>query len=146
MKKTIVYILLAVLLAGIACACGDDLGIKRNYEFEVVHLPVQKRIKKGEVAEIRFQLVRSGFYQGAKYHLRYFQPDGKGELRMEDRTLLLPNDLYDLPKETFRMYYTSRSEDRQVIDLYFLDNFNNLFTLSFSFNNESDEEEISNSE
>lgn len=71
------------------------------------------------------------------------QPDGVGELRYDDGTLFLPNDLYDIEREVFRIYYTSRSEDSQVIDLYFIDNFGNMRTLNFSFNNDNkDAEEV----
>ena len=73
--------------------------------------------------------------------MRYFQPDGTGELKTEDGFIFKPNDLYEISKETFRLYYTSQSEDQQVIDLYFLDNFGNMVTLTFSFNNEPDEGE-----
>ena len=55
--------------------------------------------------------------------------------------VFLPNDLYEMPEETFRLYYTSGSSDQQVIDLYFLDNFGKMCTLSFSFSNENDNEE-----
>lgn len=92
--------------------------------------------------EIRCQLERSGRYENAKYYLRYFQPDGKGILRIDDGRVFLPNDSYDLTKETFRLYYTSQSEDQQVIDIYFFDNFGQKFTLSFNFNNTSDKEDI----
>ena len=71
--------------------------------------------------------------------MRYFQPDGKGELRMDDGTVFLPNDTYKLTKETFRLYYTSKSEDQQVIDIYFEDNYQNTYQLSFSFNNDNSE-------
>ncbi|MFR3216442.1 MAG: DUF3872 domain-containing protein [Dysgonomonas mossii] len=141
MRKLLVYTLYTLSLVVIACACSDNIDIKRDYEFEVLHLPVQKRIKKGETAEIRCQLVRSGNWEDARYYMRYFQPDGNGELKTEDGMVFKPNDLYEMTKETFRLYYTSQSEDQQVIDLYFLDNFGNMFTLSFSFNNESDKEE-----
>jgi hypothetical protein len=125
----------------IACACSDDLDIKCDYEFEVHHLPVQKKIKKGETAEIRLQLVKSGNWDEAKFYMRYYQPDGKGELKTEEGMVFVPNDLYEMGKETFRLYYTSQSEDQQVIDLYFLDDFGKMFTLSFSFSNENDKEE-----
>jgi len=141
MKKWITYILFSLSLLVIACACSDNLDVKRDYEFEVHHLPVQKRIKKGETAEIRLQLVKLGHWDDAKFYMRYFQPDGKGELKTEEGMVFVPNDLYEMGKETFRLYYTSHSEDQQVIDLYFLDGFGKMFTLSFSFNNESDEED-----
>ena len=104
-------------------ACSDKLDVQQMYEFDLATLPVQTTIVKGEEAEIRCQLVRSGEYQDTKYFIRYFQPTGKGELRMENGTVLLPNDLYLLPEETFRLYYRSFGTDQQKIDIYILDSF-----------------------
>lgn len=107
-------------------ACSDKLDVQQMYEFDLATLPVQTTIVKGEEAEIRCQLVRSGEYQDTKYFIRYFQPTGKGELRMENGTVLLPNDLYPLPEETFRLYYRSLGTDQQKIDIYILDSFGRL--------------------
>lgn len=137
MRKIASYIIYTILIACIACACSDDIDIRMDYEFKVTHLPVPKKLKVGETAEIRCQLERSGRYDNAKYYLRYFQPDGKGELRMDDGTVFLPNDSYELTKETFQLYYTSESEDQAVIDIYFFDNMGNIFDLSFSFNHDN---------
>lgn len=141
MRKILKIALYTLSLIVITGACSDDIDIKQDYEFDVNYLPVQKSVKKGETAEIRLELVRSGRWKGAEYYMRYFQPDGTGELKTEDSLIFKPNDLYEISKETFRLYYTSQSEDQQVINLYFLDNFGNMVTLTFSFNNESDEEE-----
>ena len=73
--------------------------------------------------------------------IRYFQPDGKGKLEMDNGTVFLPNDLYPLEKETFRLYYTSASTDQQTIDIYIIDSFGQMQQVSFSFNNDSSEEE-----
>jgi len=142
MKSNIlVYVTFLVFVGGLLLvdSCSDELDIKNDYGFTVTHLPVPKRLKKGETAEIRFELVRSGNYANAKYYVRYFQPDGKGVLTLDGRTLI-PNDSYELKKETFRMYYTSQCEEQQVIDLTFHDNFRNEFELSFSFANDGKEE------
>lgn len=139
MRRIASYIIYTILIACIACACSDDIDIRQDYEFKVTHLPVPKKLKVGETAEIRCQLERLGRYDNAKYYLRYFQPDGKGELRMDDGTVFLPNDRYKLTKETFRLYYTSESEDQAVIDIYFEDNYQNAYQLSFSFNNDNSE-------
>ena len=72
--------------------------------------------------------------------MRYFQPDGKGKLEMDDGAVFLPNDLYPREKETFRLYYTSASTDQQTIDIYIIDSFGQMQQLSFSFNNDSNEE------
>lgn len=141
MKKFASYLIYAILIACIACACSDDIDIRQSYEFEVSHLPVPKKLKKGETAEIRCQLLRYGRYENTTYKLRYFQPDGKGTLKMDDETVFLPNDYYDLTKEVFRLYYTSSSEEQQVIDIYFFDNFGNSQMLSFSFNSDNSKEE-----
>ena len=85
-------------------ACDKELDIKQAYAFRLETMPVQTRIVRGETAEIRCTLVRAGKYDGARYTIRYFQPDGKGELRMDDGTLFLPNDRYPLTREEFRLY------------------------------------------
>ena len=122
-------------------ACSNKLDVQQMYEFDLATLPLQTTIVKGEEAEIPGQLVRSGEYQDTKYFIRYFQPTGKGELRMEDGTVLLPNDLYPLPEETFRLYYKSLDTDQQKIDIYILDSFVQVVQKSFAFNNEEDEKE-----
>lgn len=124
------------MLVAILCisACSDKLDVQQVYEFDLATLPVQTSIVKGEEAEIRCQLVRSGEYLDTEYFIRYFQPIGKGELRMEDGTVLQPNDLYPLPEETFRLYYKSLGTDQQKIDIYILDSFNQVVQKSFAFN------------
>lgn len=137
MRKIIVCALCTLSLF-MASSCSDNLDVQQNYGFRVEHLPVPKKLKQGEVAEIRCQLIRDGRWSDATYELRYFQPDGDGELRLNG-TQLKPNDLYTIEHETFRLYYTSRSEENQTLDLYFFDNFGNRSTLNFSFNNDNKE-------
>lgn len=133
--KTAILSLLAI--AGLLLSsCTDTLDIQQAYGFTVTSMPVQKRIKKGETAEIRCQINRTGRYDGAKYFLSYFQPDGTGSLMDDIQRVFSPNDFYELEKETFRLYYTSQSEDQQTIDLTFYDNFGQRFELSFTFNNQ----------
>lgn len=139
MTELIFTVGFALVAAVLLCACSDKLDIQQVYEFDLATLPVQTTIVEGGEAEIRCQLVRSGRYEGTEYFIRYFQPTGKGELRLEDGTVLLPNDLYPLPGETFRLYYKSLCTDQQTIDIYIVDSFNQIVTKSFSFNNETEE-------
>ena len=132
------YIVAALVLV---TACNDSLDIQQAYPFSIETLPVPKRLKVGETAEIRCPLVRGGYYQPTTYKIRYFQPDGKGKLEMDNGTVLLPNDLYPLEKETFRLYYTSASTDQQTIDIYVIDSFGQMQQLTLSFNNDNREEE-----
>ncbi|MDR0368146.1 MAG: DUF3872 domain-containing protein [Bacteroidales bacterium] len=142
MKNLIIKITTGIFLFALLfllSACNDELDIKQTYSFTVTNLPVQSRIKIGETAEIRLRLLREGYYKETKYFIRYFQPDGKGFLKMEDGTTLLPNDLYPLPSDTFRLYYTSACTTPQKIDIYVEDNFEQIAKLSFSFQNEKEE-------
>ena len=107
------YIVAALVLV---TACNDSLDIQQAYPFSIETLPVP-------------------------YKIRYFQPDGKGKLEMDNGTVLLPNDLYPLEKETFRLYYTSASTDQQTIDIYVIDSFGQMQQLTLSFNNDNKEEE-----
>ncbi|GAB6007789.1 TraQ conjugal transfer family protein [Dysgonomonas reticulitermitis] len=141
MRKIASYIIYTILIACIACACSSDLDLKQSYEFKVTHLPVPQKLKVGETAEIRCQIERSGYYQNTTYKLRYFLADGKGTLSLDDGTIFLPNDYYELDRETFRLYFTSGSDEQSNVDTYFFDSEGNSFTLRFSFNNDNSEEE-----
>lgn len=132
------YIVAALLLVS---ACNDNVDIQQSYPFRIETMPVPKKLKVGETAEIRCQLKRAGRYLPTTYQIRFFQPDGKGELKMDNGTLFLPNDFYTLEKETFRLYYTSASTDQQTLDVYVEDSFGQLVQLTFSFNNDSSKEE-----
>lgn len=122
-------------------ACDDELDVKQAYSFDLETMPVQKQIVVGKTAEIRCNLVREGEYNQASFTIRYFQPDGKGELRTDDGMLFAPNDRYPLEKFVFRLYYTSLSTDRQTIDIYIEDNFGQVVQKSFSFSTEREDED-----
>lgn len=144
MKKMFETIfVLGLMLTGILCvvACNSKLDVQQVYEFDMAILPVQNKIVAGEEAEIRCELIRGGVYQETEYYIRYFQPEGKGQLRLEDGTILLPNDLYPLEKEVFRLYYKSMSTDQQTIDIYIVDSHGQTIQKTFSFNNESQDKE-----
>lgn len=143
MKKMFETIMiLSLMVIGVICvsACSDKLDVQQVYEFDLATLPVQTEVVMGEETEIRCQLVRSGEYRDTRYFIRMFQTDGKGQLRLDDGTVLLPNDLYPLERETFRLYYKSLSTDQQTIDIYIIDSHRQMVQKTFSFNNEKKEE------
>lgn len=120
-------------------SCDSDLDIRQEYPFTVEAMPVADEIGAGNTVEIRLEIVPEGDFLGTVYTLRYFQPDGKGRLEMEDGTVLKPNDRYLLGEKRFRLYYTSESADEaQTIDLYFENNWGSLQRLSFDFNVDDD--------
>ena len=139
--------MMAILFLGLAAfllsACNDEMDVQQSYPFKVETLPVPTRIVKGETVEIRCELKREGRFSDARYTIRYFQPDGKGTLRMDDGVVSLPNDRYPLDREVFRLYYTSESENQQTIDIYFEDNSEpaQICQLTFDFNNEAEDED-----
>lgn len=144
MKKKIFNTLwiVGVLTFTVFClpACNRELDVQQSYDFVLQTMPVQKDIKKGETAEIRCVLRRGGNFADTKYTLRYFQPEGRGILKMDDGLVFKPNDRYLLTREEFRLYYTSQSADRQTIDVYLEDNFGKVQQLTFSFNNEKEDD------
>ena len=144
MKRSIlgaIWVMGVLSFAGFCLSsCTPELDVQQAYHFSLQTLPVQKDIIKGSVAEIRCSLKAEGDFKDTRYTIRYFQPDGKGELRLEDGTLLSTNDRYLLMQKEFRLYYTSHSTDRQTIDVYVEDNFGQAVKLSFNFNNEKNED------
>ena len=134
MKKIISFI---TLVACIVFGCNDGLNINQIYSFDLQTMPVPKKIMQGETVEIRCQIVKTGNYAGNVYSIRFFQSDGKGELRLDDGRILLPNDLYPLKKDMFRLYYTSHCTDNQTVDVYIEDTFGQVVRESFSFSNEN---------
>ena len=99
-------------------ACDNELDIRQEYPFTVESMPVADEIVNGETVEIRLEIKPEGNFSGTVYTLRYFQPDGKGSLKMEDGTVLKPNDRYLLNEWKIRLYYTSQSgKESQTIDL-----------------------------
>ena len=134
-------VLFVSLLACLFTACNDKIDVQQAFPFTVETMPVPTRLVLGETAEIRCELKRAGRFEDARYTIRYFQPDGKGSLLLDNGMKLLPNDRYPLDREVFRLYYTSGCTDQQTIDIYFEDNAGQVALLSFSFNNENEEEE-----
>ena len=131
------YIVAALVLVA---ACNDKLDIQTKYPFTVETMPVPKKLKVNETAEIRCELKRDGRWEDTKYTIRWFLYGGKGTLKTDDGTVLLPNDRYPLTKETFRLYYTSLSDDQSGLKIYFEDSFSQTVELELSFNNDNSEE------
>lgn len=128
---------LTILISSVtllSCSKDDELEIQNDFPFEVTVMPVPKEVTNGQTVEIRITIQRTGNYSNTEYYLRYFQFDGQGTLRYYDESPYLSNDLYPLPTEQFRLYYTSHSAVTQSFDIWISDNFGNEKQLSFQFN------------
>ena len=131
------YVFLTILTASVklvSCSKDDDLEIQNNFPFEVNVMPVPKDVANGQTVEIRITIQRTGNYSNTQYFLRYFQFDGQGTLRYYDEPPYLPNDLYPLQAEQFRLYYTSTSTVSQSFEVWISDSFGNEKQISFQFN------------
>lgn len=132
--------LLAAVLAAIAGSAAllscdkDSLEIQQNFPFELQAMPVPKDIARGGTAEIRLTIQPAGSYSGTRYFIRYFQYSGQGTLRYYNEQPYQPNDLYQIPAQDFRLYYTSNSAVSQSFTIWVTDNFGNEKQLSFEFN------------
>ena len=132
-----IYVLLAILTASVtfvSCSKDDDLEIQNDFPFEVNVMPIPKDVANGQTVEIRITIQRTGNYSNTQYNLRYFQFDGTGTLRYYNEPPYLPNDLYPLPTEQFRLYYTSTSAVSQSFEVWISDSFGNEKQISFQFN------------
>jgi len=84
--------------------------------------------------------IETGNCQPTNYLIRYFLAYSKEKQEMDNGTMFLPNNLYPLEKEMFRLYYTSALTDLQTIDIYNIDCFGQIQQISLSFNNDNDED------
>ena len=136
-KKILDFTAWSAAIIMLVCACSEDLDIQQDYAFDMETMPVQKKIMQGETLEIRCRIVKEGDYKQAQYSIRYFQPDGKGELRLDDGRVLTPNDLFPLTKDVFSLYYTSQCTDPQNMDVYIENSFGQVVQKTFNFQHES---------
>ena len=140
LKRTLIIVTVLAVFMLLVSACNDTLDVFQAYSFDLVTMPVQESLREGETAEIRCTLAKEGEYKNAEFFIRMFQPDGEGELKMDNGTVFLPNDLYPLKKAEFRLYYTSHCSDQQTIDVYIQDNFGQVVQKTFSFQNKNTDE------
>ena len=132
-----IYLMVAILTGSISlvsCSKDDELEIQNDFPFEIQVMPVPKDVSNGQTVEIRMTIKRSGNYNNTQYFIRYFQFDGQGTLRYYNEPAYLPNDLYPLPTEQFRLYYTSTSTVSQSFDVWISDSFGNEKKFTFQFN------------
>ena len=134
-KTGLLLLILSISFTLVSCTKDDELEIQNDFPFEINVMPVPKDIVNGQTVEIRIAIQRTGNYHHTQYYLRYFQFDGQGTLRYYDDDPYLPNDLYPLAKEQFRLYYTSVSTVSQTFDVWISDSFGNEKQVSFQFNN-----------
>ena len=144
-KRTPIFKALALcLFAAVsltAVSCDDDMDIQQSYPFTVETMPVPNKVTSGQTVEIRCELKKTGDFANTLYTIRYFQFEGEGTLKMAGGITFLPNDRYPLDREVFRLYYTSRSDDQQAIDVYVEDNTGQVVKTSFTFQSENGTEE-----
>jgi hypothetical protein len=136
--KIVIYTLLLMLASIVTLvsfvSCRKELEIQQDFPFEVKVMPVPKEIANNQTIEIRITIKRSGVYNGTKYFIRYFQYDGQGQLKCYDDPSYQPNDLYKLPAEEFRLYYTSLSTVSESFSIWISDSFGNEKEVKFEFN------------
>lgn len=134
LKIGLVLLILSASFTLVSCSKDDGLEIQNDFPFEINVMPVPKEVANGQTIEIRITIQRTGNYHNTQYYLRYFQFDGKGTLRYYDDASYLPNDLYSLPTEQFRLYYTSNASVSQAFAIWISDSFGNEKQLNFQFN------------
>ncbi|AFL98161.1 DUF3872 domain-containing protein [Ornithobacterium rhinotracheale] len=138
MKYFVKIITVTLILLGLT-ACEDRLDIQTNFPFEVKTMPVPKDIQQGQTVEIRCQIVSEQKYKYETYTLRYFQFESNGRLKLANQEPFLPNDTYVIPNRTFRLYYTSLSNNTQSFEVWIADGKGKEQKLNFEFNAKKEE-------
>jgi len=141
MKTISILGLIAFVITSIlATACSKEtLDIQKAYTYKLTHLPIPEVIAEKGTIEIRCTLEKQGDYKDASFNIRFFQNEGNGWVFLEDTPLAIPNDLYPLDKDTFRLYYTANSTENHQFDVYIEDNFGQSEKVSFEFRTQADE-------
>ncbi len=139
MRKIFLAVLCLCAGAATLTSCEDKIEVQKVYDYVMTTMPVPSELKVGETAELRCKILKNGYYDGAKFTLRYFQTDGEGVLKMDNGTIFQPNDRYIIDRDEFRLYYTSHCDDQQSIDIYVEDNFGQEQKYTYSFTNENNE-------
>lgn len=132
---TVLLVLLSFGTVFTLASCKKDLEIQQDFPFEVEVMPVPKAVAINQTVEMRITIKRTGVYDGTEYFIRYFQYEGEGQLKCFDDPSYQPNDLYELPSEEFRLYYTSLSTVSQSFSIWISDSFGNEKEVKFEFNN-----------
>jgi len=102
---SILGLIVFVISSILATACSkEELDIQQAYTYKLTHLPIPEVIAEKGTIEIRCTLEKQGDYKDANFKIRFFQNEGNGWVFLEDTPLAIPNDLYPLDKDTFRLY------------------------------------------
>ena len=81
-------VIVYLTIFGLYACDNNKLDIQQIYSFELVTMPVHKKIVEGKTVELQCELVKKGEYKQTEYTIRYFQSEGKGCLRFNQATLL----------------------------------------------------------
>lgn len=114
---------------------SPELAIRKSFPFEIYIMPVPSEIAMGETIEIRIEIQSEGNFEDTIYKIRYFQYEGEGMLQYFDSPPYQPNDLYVLPEQEFRLYYTAVSDENHSFSIWISDNFGEEKQLDFHFGN-----------
>ena len=116
-------------------SCDDDLDVQQSYPFTVEVMPYADKIANGETVELRMTIVPEGNYTNTLYTIRYFQYEGKGELKLVDGPTLVNNDRVLLESKQFRLNYTAYSSESHELLITIEDNYGTRWEQTFEFNN-----------
>jgi hypothetical protein len=139
MRKCFSYILFTLLLAAIACACSDDIDIRRDCGYTVETLPLPKSLEQGETVDLEFSILREGYYSETQYRFRYFISEGEGALTYKGEPIPV-NRFQEIDADEFVLTYQCLCDEQQQLDFVFEDSFGQRLEYTIEFANEQVEE------
>ncbi len=130
------YVVLAILAGSVTLISCDkgELEIQNDFPFGVQITRVPEAIANGQTIELEVVIRRIDKYVNTSYYIRYFQYNGLGLLRYNKLHAFVPNDLYGVPEEVFKLYYTSQSFEKHSFSVWISDSFGNEKELKIDLN------------
>ncbi len=128
--SSIIFILSSILLT--LSSCSRSVKVKEAFPFEFNTLPFVEDLANGEQIELRCELSSQGTNKDTRYRIRFFQFKGSGELRLffDNGEVMKPNDYYPIGKGKFSLWYTSRCNVAQSLEIVIEDQYGSMQKLS----------------
>lgn len=118
------FLLILIALLG-TTSCGNDVDIKRDFDYRIHMQKYRSDAKLEECREYVFIIENEGGFDGVTYSVCYFLRKGDGLLTDTNSVKLQNNIPYTIHGDTLKVLYTPAVKGNHIIETEFIDNFKN---------------------
>lgn len=126
--KTRIYIFATILIALMSVtviSCENTLDIIQAYNYKVNVQKYRKDVKINVPVELVLKIESEGSFSDVGYCFSYFLREGNGTLTESTGQTLENNNLYILPEEILKIYYTPKTIGPHSLEVEISDSFHN---------------------